>query len=655
MQATGTKAPAAAPTVREPGRLLRALLRLAGGRKKRRKPPKVGGTADLAHTRASQDWPQVAELLRQDGARRVLVNGDAAFRGAAQEALAGLDLTWCSNQFADLAAGARNAASLDHAAFDAVVAGGADVGLRYRFSVRETGRVDPAIPVHWVAEKFEFCRGTLPAPADADEVEALLTNHFGTFFGIKDALQFRIEIYHGAEMRRFWRILGPGQSYLIRVGEHFPERRFPVAISTMVCHPDLTRGRHYRLRVCADVFWKGSLTTLHSAHEFNRDPEGNVEFRVAPGRVREGRLVMTVPNYERNLAADRALEWSDGKQQFRRVRDPQAFIEEAAARKPGDGANGFFDCHYRGYGGSFWFAQEPSGKGAPEGFISGNHHIQTPRADRVQHLLSPEERARIETLERQGFMLDPHGVPLTGPDSDLRFGFDCDAANPPFRDFLIYWFDESGRLIARMPYAKAEPGTIFADELLAAFDHPDRARARMFFFTPDWLKTGIRRKGFKMLPELVVEHRRSGDRDVTEFQSSWRNLGLAIPDFPHWLTPAHAVVGRTSVLARARQGGGYRSALLIVNGSGRLDYADAAAADISVLNHGGAELSSRVEISAFGWRLVWLDEAMPGLAGHLAPTGVGTLLVQSGDADLNAQVVTVGDHGAVSLQHLWGY
>ncbi|MCW5729820.1 MAG: hypothetical protein KIT20_03615 [Alphaproteobacteria bacterium] len=655
MQATGTKAPAAAPPGREPGRLLKALLRLAGGKKKRRKPPKVGGLASLAHTQTGQSLPDVALLLREDGARQVLVNGDAAFWAEAERELAGFALTWCSTQFNDLAAGARNAASLDPAAFDAVVAGGADAGLRFRFSIRETARANPAIPVHWVGEKFEFCRGTLPAPSDADEVEALLTNHFGTFFGIKDPLQFRIEIYHGAEMRRFWRILGPGQSHLIRLGEHFPARRFPVAISTMVCHPDLTRGRHYRLRVCADVFWKGSLTTLHSAHEFRRDPEEHVEFRIAPERVRGGRLVMTVPNYERNLAADRGLEWSAGANRFQRARDPQSFIEEVRAEKPAESMSGFFDCHYRGYGGSFWFAQEPANAAPLAGFISGNHHIQTRRVDRTDMALAPDERARIETLERQGFMLDPHGVPLTGADSVLRFGFDCDAANPPFRDFLVYWFDGAGKLIARMPYAKDRPGTVFADELLDAFDHPGRAEARILFFTPDWLKAGIRRKGFKMLPELVVEHRGSGDRDVTEFQSSWRNLGLAIPDFPHWLTPSHAVVGRTNLLARARQGGGYRSALLVVNGSGRLDYAEAAGTEITVLNHDGAELSCHIEVPAFGWRLVWLDEAIPGLARHLAPTGVGTLLVQSGDADLNAQVVTLGDHGAVSLQHLWGY
>ena len=67
---------------------------------------------------------------------------------------------------------------------------------------------------------------------------------------------FRIEIYHGDEMKRLWRILKPNESVVVKVTDHFPRIEKPVAISTMVTHPYLTSGRHIRFRVCADVTGK---------------------------------------------------------------------------------------------------------------------------------------------------------------------------------------------------------------------------------------------------------------------------------------------------------------------------------------------------------------------------------------------------------------
>ena len=54
-------------------------------------------------------------------------------------------------------------------------------------------------------------------------------------------------------------------------------------------------------------------------------------------------------------------------------------------------------------------------------------------------------------------------------------------------------------------------------------------------------------------------------------------------------------------------------------------------------------------------RLDWIDALIPDLAAHLGKQGNGALLIGSKNADLNAQIVTVSDAGAVSLQHMWGY
>ena len=61
------------------------------------------------------------------------------------------------------------------------------------------------------------------APSEADDVEALVFNHFERYFAIKDPLMFRIEIYHGPEIKRVWRILRPNESIVINMSDYFPK------------------------------------------------------------------------------------------------------------------------------------------------------------------------------------------------------------------------------------------------------------------------------------------------------------------------------------------------------------------------------------------------------------------------------------------------
>lgn len=591
------------------------------------------------------------------GAKKLLIFGDNHFFKAISEALPGCTLIWLSANFTDISAGAFHPEKADYPSSDAIVVGGSQVGLGYRQILRHLSLMNLDRPVLWVGENFEFCKGVLPAPSDAEEVEALLHNHFEAFFGLKDPLQFLIEICHGPEIKRFRCILRPHQSLLIRLSEHFPKRQYPAAIVVSVEHPTLTQKRHYRLRTCADVFWKGSFTTLHSSHEFNRPSDMPVEFRLGLERVRQGEMILTVPNFDHNLDADAGLETSDGGVPASRIRNANCYIEEARIPRTATSPGPYFDCAYKGYGGSFWFAAETRSAEAEQelkGCLSGNHHIAVPRQDRIHHrkLADP---SRYDLLKQQGYIFDPFPLPIMPEGSVVRFGFDCDAANPPAADFLFYFFDADGHLLGDMPYHKAKPGTIFADEMLALWPQPEAAKAHLVIVVPDWARIGYEHKGFKLLSDLVVEHTGTRDRDVTEFQSCWRNLGSLVPDFPHWLTPALSVVGRTNVLARARVGQGYRSGVLLINGSGRVDYATQATAKIIVRNLEGAALETSVVLSPFSWQLVWLDTLMPDVERHLGPGGVGALIVQSGDADLLAQLVTINQHGAVALQHLWGY
>jgi len=453
--------------------------------------------------------------------------------------------------------------------------------------------------------------------------------------------------------------LEPNQSIVIKLSDFFPVRKSTAAISATVEHPVLTRGRHYRMRLCGDVFWQNSLTTLHSAHEFNRKPDRTEEFRLSDRLVRCGDIALTIPNFDRNQVANSTIETRYGGREQSQQRDFSAYVAEVQINRPTSAAAGLMNCRYRGYGGSFWFAfdRDASGDDKSTGIgtsLSGNHHISVPWQDRADMPQSAEEAGRLKQLAEAGFMIDPHPVPVMGPDHRLEFGFDCDASNPPCRDFLLHLFDGGGRFIATTPYQKSHEGPSFSQHFLAGVDDAVSKQVRLVLVAPDWLKNGQTRAGYKLLPDMVVQDRLSGDRDVTEFQSCWRNLGVAIDGFPHWLSPANGIVGRSNLTARVRHGAGYKSGLMIVNGSGSRHYKRSAKVKIVVHDLGGAQKEAAFEIPAFTQRLVWLPELIPDLGDFLGDQ-LGALIVKSAEADLNCQLVTTNQHGAVSLQHLWGY
>ncbi|TDQ83826.1 hypothetical protein A8950_0369 [Dongia mobilis] len=611
---------------------------------------------DSASIKIASGWETAASRLAEIGARRVLVHGDAAALAAARASLPGRDITWISHALAEVGAGAQLAEDLDWSGFDAAICAGSDLAARYRQSLRLMLAGDATRPVLWVGEGFEFCGGSLSAPLEADEVEGLLFNHFQEFFGVKDPLQFRIEVYHGPEVKRFYRILEPNQSLVLRLGAYFPQRQHPTSLAAFVEHPILTRERHYRLRLCADVFWRGSFTTLHSAHEFGRSPSHKVEFRAPAWLVRQGEVALTIPNFEHNADAAMPIETSRGGRPGQQLRDTGSYLQQANLPRDGSADGSFMGWRYRGYGGSNWFALDSlaqDGTGLRNS-IAGNHHVSCPIEDRPDFAASPAEIARFAEVLAQGYLVEPYGVPLRLP-GNLEFGFEADAANPSHRHLRIDFFDAAGSHLGHQEIVKSAPGPLFAGDILAGWDDPKRDAAHLAFIIHDFARAGLRYKGFKAMANLVVRDRRSGDRDFTEFQSCWRNLGAAVPGFPHWLSDQLAIVGRTNVFGRVRCDRGLRTAVMAVHGSGRLGYRNRARTEFIAVNNAGKRLSGSVTIPSFTAQMIWLDELLPGLADHLGTSGNGALLVQSGDADLACQIVTTSPAGAVALQHLWGY
>ena len=154
---------------------------------------------------------------------------------------------------------------------------------------------------------------------------------------------------------------------------------------------------------------------------------------------------------------------------------------------------------------------------------------------------------------------------------------------------------------------------------------------------------------------LVVRNKRTGDRDVTEFQSCWRNLNATIDGFPHWLHPSKGVVGRTNIIGHVRSARGLRTGILAVNGAGNLNHSARATVKVKLHAPSGSARTGEVELSAFTGKVVWLDELFDGMEAFLGAGGYGTILVTCAEADVNCQILTCSTAGSVSLQHMWGY
>jgi hypothetical protein len=631
-------------------------LAIASGLAKPRTKAEQGSQPAKADTKISQSLDQALAWIALDSAKRILVSGDHQFFEEVAAKGTGLRFDWASCLLDDQQEGAANPDQVDFLGFDAVLCGGQQASLSFRHATARMAEVDSSRPVHWVANDWEFCGGTLPVPSEAGDAEALLFNHFQHYFGIKDPLLYRIELYHGAERKHFTRILQPNESVVIRLSDHFPTRTKTAAIAAFVSHPILTRGRHYRLRVCADVFWRDSFTTLHSAHEFNRSPNHKFEFRASKEIVRSGEIVLTVPNYARDLGEDRALVAIDGGDVQTRTRDSAAYLEEVTFARNG-GSHPFFGWKYRGYGGSFWYSFEGQQAlmGGHLGSLSANHHASVPVEERADWRAAAEELAELARLREAGFMVEPYPVPISLETDDLEYGIDFDSANPRFDQFRLFLFSSSGGYLGERAFEKKERGPFFPGAILRDWKDPAFADARLAVITPDWQAIKIRRKGFKVQSDFIIQNRRTNDRDITEFQTCWRNCGVIVPDMASFAGPGAAVFGRTNLFARVRAGQGYRTALLSINASGSIDYKRTSSAEITVYNAQGRAESAGFTMPPFGWRLDWIDDLIPDLGVHLGAAGNGALLIGSKNADLNCQIVTVSDKGAVSMQHMWGY
>lgn len=611
-------------------------------------------------TKISQSISDVLNLLRADGARRVAVHSDQAFYDSFKAESDGIEAVWISTDIVgDQPKGAKpvNAATIKDC--DAVVTGGADIGTKFRYSLRLTHAHAPKTPVHWVAQNWEFCAGTAAVPLEIEDVDALAFNHFEEFFGIKDPLQFRFEIIAEGEIRRSYLVLGPSESVNLNLKSMMPDRKGAVCMKVFVAHPFLTRGRHYRFRVCGDVFWKDSFTIIHGSHQFFKNPNKVQPFRLIDSVVRSGEVVMTVPNYDLDMGADDEVKIGVGGNKTALKRSRTRPVEEVHFKRPAGNSSerNYFAASYAGYGTSFWYALDQGFSQQPGkiGSIAANHLCRVGVDNRDDILFTPEEKRIVETAIKAGYMIHPCCLPVTTVNDALAFGFNFDASNPPFDDYWLRFYDRNGGLVGEMRYHKDFVGPAYLDEVMAGWTNARKSEVVTALVCPDHLKIGLAPQRLVTTSDMAVRHRSTGDQDFTEFQSSWRNVGADIPTLPHWLHPSIGIMGRTNLIGRVRTRDGFRTGVYVANASGNLNYDMPAKIELAAINNAGERLSHFLTLPAFGSEIVWMDDVLPTLRQHVGPSGTAALQVKSADADLTAHVLGLSPKGAVGLQHLWGY
>jgi len=618
--------------------------------------PKPKSNAPKNRAAASLDQ-RIAEISRA-GHRNVLVVADEAIYRQVAQQLPDRRVTWASSSFGDIAAGALTIGRVALADFDCVLVAGSDAALAYRQAIRQMAAAETLRPLLWVSANFEFCAGTMPLPAQCDDADVYIFNHFADMMGGRDPLLVTIEVFDEATKVERQILLRPRAGVRVRVSEWLANRQGAACVHHRCEHPFLTGGRHFRWRGTGVVKWRQSICMLHGSHDFGRS-DAKTEHKLDAGLVRGADLAVTLPNYLLDMKPEgESVEVLRGDTISTAKRSPKNRIEQIVIDCK-DIPNSFEQgagVRFAGYGDSFWYLlkSDLATDGGTHASIAANHSLSLPLKG-LGSRFRPAEPVLplLDSLRARGLMLDPHPLPVAEPGSAVEFGFDFDLNAPPLRNFDIYAFDREGRHVATKRWSKACPGPVFADALVGEVGL-EREAIGLLAVCPDWTAEGGDPRGRGSAGSFIARARATGDFDVTEFQNGWRNLGVKIAEFPHWLGQDRMIVGRTNVLCGVPSGPDYRVGVSTANVSGDLSYGTAAEIVVKLVNDVGQERSAVATLSAFRHRILWIDELIPDWNSHLGDRG-GAVLVQSLDADLNCNMLAVYRGRAVSVQHMWGY
>jgi hypothetical protein len=535
-----------------------------------------------------------------------------------------------------------------------VLLGGAGMQTGYIETLRILKKSKLVLPLIWVGQNFEFGGSTISLSSPIEDADFYLFHHYSQFFQVRDPLLVKIHVRDAFSSYHKNVILEPDETLRINLNEVFPQRRGPSVVEFSTTHPVLTRRRHRRWRVWADLYWQESMASLHGAHDYG--PSIDTSTVTSPEILENGRVIITIPNYYLDMKPlDQEFTVLNGDETSTARRDPLKPVEEFEFTTGRYGPkHPYIGMRFNGYGDNFWTLFETKGfNGAQHPVLMSNHKGTQPLEIREASFEDGDSFAWVQKILDSGFLIYPHALPVLDETNDLEFGFSFDWANPQVKHFNIYCFNPSGELVGNFKFEKKAKGHIFTSQILENQDKSLRSPG-LLIIEPDFSSQKIDPKKIYMWGDLTIRNKKTQDRDITEFQNCWRNVGVQIEKFPHWLHPSKSVVGRTNLVGRVTIEGGKRTYLILVNGSGNKAYRTKARCTITLFDHEGKSSTIKVDIHSFGYRNIALEDLFPGL-NTLLSKGYGSLTIYSPDADLNAQIYTTSPAGSVGLQHLWGY
>ena len=537
------------------------------------------------------------------GLARLIVMGDRAFYDACRNLLGNRIQAWMNSDYEQVQNGATLPSRIEYSQFDGILIGGPQVKADYLLALRVLHDNKTVLPLLWVADDFEQCVGSVAFPEQLDDADVYLYNHFEEFFGLRDTLLVHIEIFDQQHCVSEFKLVTANESLHFNLKTMLPERKGPAAITVHVTHPTLTRGRHFRWRFHADLYLGKSIVSLHGCHKLPTNTSAS-QHRLINAGFGPGEFSVLLPNYSRNLPRGSTVQVTECGGTAREIQRPyENRIEELRVplNREDYGFDDFSEVYSESYGADFWFGISKASNENNVN-ISGNHTVGTTLAPQ------PEEASFADTplyrrLAQDGFVFWPHAVPVTHTGGDLEFGFAFGEAWPRFKQLRLLYFDRDGNFIQEAGHSSDRPGPVFTGDLEAV---PSEANLVIVAPRPDSLRLSKPRK-VKAVGNLLVRHRRTGDFDLTEFQSCWRNVGASVPGFPHWIAPPLSYLGRTNLYGRVTGNADVRCGLVLVNGSGNLHHKVVANVELRLFDARGNIVCSRMDIAPFGQTLLWLD------------------------------------------------
>ncbi len=95
------------------------------------------------------------------------------------------------------------------------------------------------------------------------------------------------------------------------------------------------------------------------------------------------------------------------------------------------------------------------------------------------------------------------------------------------------------------------------------------------------------------------------------------------------------------------------SFIILVNASGNLNYNKKAIVNIILFSEKGDSYEEAFEVFPFTTKKIYVQDVLKN--STILANSFYSCVINSDNADLNAQIVTSTNSGGISLQHLWGY